>query len=148
MVEPKWGGLYTKVAQIVAHEFQIDAALVKITATTTGKVPNTSATAASSGTDLNGMAAMRAARTIKDRIAAFLADEYQTDQANVVFANGQVHVEADAMTFAEAVKRAAHRAGVTISNRLLCHTKIELGQRPNVWPPFFIILPMVRRCQR
>ena len=73
-------GLYTKVAQIVAHEFQIDAALVKITATTTSKVPNTSATAASSGTDLNGMA-MRAARTIKDRIAAFLADEYQTDQA-------------------------------------------------------------------
>ena len=99
-------GLYTKVAQIVAHEFQIDAALVKITATTTGKVPNTSATAASSGTDLNGMAAMRAARTIKDRIAAFLADEYQTDQANVMFANGQVHVGADAMKFAEAVKRA------------------------------------------
>ena len=90
-------GLYTKVAQIVAHEFQIDAALVKITATTTGKVPNTSATAASSGTDLNGMAAMRAARTIKGRIAAFLADEYQTDQANVIFANGQVHVGADAM---------------------------------------------------
>ena len=99
-------GLYTKVAQIVAHEFQIDVALVKITATTTGKVPNTSATAASSGTDLNGMAAMRAARTIKDRIAAFLADEYQTDQANVIFANGQVHVGADAMEFAEAVKRA------------------------------------------
>jgi xanthine dehydrogenase large subunit len=99
-------GLYTKVAQIVAHEFQIDAVLVKITATTTGKVPNTSATAASSGTDLNGMAAMRAARTIKDRIAAFLADEYQTVQANVAFANGQVHVGAEAMTFAEAVKRA------------------------------------------
>ena len=55
-------GLYTKIAQIVAHEFQIDVGLVKITATTTGKVPNTSATAASSGTDLNGMAAMRAAR--------------------------------------------------------------------------------------
>jgi xanthine dehydrogenase large subunit len=99
-------GLNTKVAQIVAHEFQIDAALVKVTATTTGKVPNTSATAASSGTDLNGMAAMRAARTIKDRIAAFLSDEYQTDQANVVFSNGQVHVGADAMKFAEAVKRA------------------------------------------
>ena len=99
-------GLYTKIAQIVAHEFQIDIDLVKITATTTGKVPNTSATAASSGTDLNGMAAMRAAQTIKGRIAAFLADEYQTDQAEVVFANGQVHIGADSMAFADAVKRA------------------------------------------
>ena len=99
-------GLYTKIAQIVAHEFQIDIDLVKITATTTGKVPNTSATAASSGTDLNGMAAMRAAQTIKGRIAAFLANEYQTDQAEVVFANGQVHIGADSMAFADAVKRA------------------------------------------
>ena len=99
-------GLYTKIAQIVAHEFQIDVDLVKITATTTGKVPNTSATAASSGTDLNGMAAMRAAQTIKGRIAAFLADEYQTDQAEVVFANGQVHIGTDSMAFADAVKRA------------------------------------------
>ena len=46
-------GLNTKVAQVVAHEFQVDFDAVKITATTTGKVPNTSATAASSGTDLN-----------------------------------------------------------------------------------------------
>ena len=50
-------GLYVKVAQVVAEEFQIDIDQVKITATTTGKVPNTSATAASSGADLNGMAA-------------------------------------------------------------------------------------------
>ena len=55
-------GLYTKVAQVVAEEFQVDIGRVKITATTTGKVPNTSATAASSGSDLNGMAARNAAR--------------------------------------------------------------------------------------
>ena len=54
-------GLYVKVAQVVAEEFQIDADRVRITATTTGKVPNTSATAASSGADLNGMAARAAA---------------------------------------------------------------------------------------
>ena len=58
-------GLYVKVAQVVAEEFQIDIDQVKITATTTGKVPNTSATAASSGSDLNGMAAQNAARQIK-----------------------------------------------------------------------------------
>ena len=58
-------GLYVKVAQVVAEEFQIDLDQVKITATTTAKVPNTSATAASSGSDLNGMAAQNAARQIK-----------------------------------------------------------------------------------
>jgi xanthine dehydrogenase large subunit len=99
-------GLYIKVAQIVAHEFQIDVENVKITPTTTGKVPNTSATAASSGTDLNGMAAMRAARVIKQRISSFLADQYQTDQAEVVFADGEVRVGGDRMRFADAVKRA------------------------------------------
>ena len=55
-------GLFIKVAQVVAEEFRIDLDRVKITATTTGKVPNTSATAASSGSDLNGMAAQNAAR--------------------------------------------------------------------------------------
>ncbi len=56
-------GLYTKVAQVVAEVFQVDVGKVRITATTTGKVPNTSATAASSGSDLNGMAAKTAARS-------------------------------------------------------------------------------------
>ena len=55
-------GLNTKVAQVVAEEFGIDVERVRITATDTGKVPNTSATAASSGSDLNGMAAQIAAR--------------------------------------------------------------------------------------
>ena len=64
-------GLYVKVAQVVAEEFQVDLDRVKITATTTGKVPNTSATAASSGSDLNGMAAQAAARTIKERLVGF-----------------------------------------------------------------------------
>ena len=66
-------GLYTKVAQVVAEEFGIDASAVRITATTTGKVPNTSATAASSGADLNGMAAKQAAATIKARLIDFAA---------------------------------------------------------------------------
>jgi len=50
-------GLFTKVAQIVANTLNIDIKHIKITATNTGKVPNTSPTAASSGTDMNGMAA-------------------------------------------------------------------------------------------
>ncbi|GLQ37670.1 xanthine dehydrogenase molybdopterin binding subunit [Rhizobium albus] len=99
-------GLFTKVAQIVAEEFQIDLDRVKITATTTGKVPNTSATAASSGTDLNGMAAQVAARTIKDRLIAFAADFYDVPAESIVFSANRVDVGGHPMSFAELVKQA------------------------------------------
>ena len=66
-------GLHTKICQVVADEFGIPLNLVKITATSTGKVPNTSATAASSGSDMNGKAAQAAAQTIKERLLAFAA---------------------------------------------------------------------------
>jgi xanthine dehydrogenase large subunit len=68
-------GLYTKIQQIVAHELGIPLAKVRLLPTDTSRVPNTSATAASSGTDLNGMAALLAARAIKERLTAFLGDE-------------------------------------------------------------------------
>ena len=64
-------GLYIKVAQVVAEVFGIPVSDVHVTATVTDKVPNTSATAASSGSDLNGMAAKAAAETIKARLAGF-----------------------------------------------------------------------------
>ena len=97
-------GLNTKVAQVVAHEFQVDFDAVKITATTTGKVPNTSATAASSGTDLNGMAAQAAARTIKERMRIHLAEQHQCAPDSVTFSNGKVRAGSAVMSFAEAVK--------------------------------------------
>ena len=66
-------GLFTKIAQVVAHELGVTLDRVRVTATDTGKVPNTSATAASSGSDLNGKAAQAAARTLRERLAAFAA---------------------------------------------------------------------------
>jgi xanthine dehydrogenase large subunit len=66
-------GLNTKVAQVVAHELGVPLSAVKVTATDTTKVANTSATAASTGTDLNGKAAQAAARQIRDRLATFAA---------------------------------------------------------------------------
>ena len=60
-------GLFQKVAQVAAARFGVEADRVKITATDTGKVPNTSATAASSGSDLNGMAVQAACDTIRER---------------------------------------------------------------------------------
>ena len=66
-------GLHIKVAQVVADVFGLPVEAVKVSATRTDKVPNTSATAASSGADLNGMAAKNAAETIRKRLDAFAA---------------------------------------------------------------------------
>ncbi|WP_238367600.1 xanthine dehydrogenase molybdopterin binding subunit [Mesobacterium pallidum] len=85
-------GLHTKVAQVVAEAFQVDIDRVKITATTTDKVPNTSATAASSGTDLNGMAALNACEAIKARLAAWAADKAGLPAEAVVFGTEGVSV--------------------------------------------------------
>src|SRR6185295_1875195 len=70
-------GLHVKVAQVVAAELGLPLSAVRITTTDTSKVPNTSATAASSGSDLNGMAAKAAAETIKGRLVAFAAEKYK-----------------------------------------------------------------------
>ncbi len=99
-------GLNTKVAQIVAHEFGVDIGTVKITATNTGKVPNTSATAASSGADLNGMAALNAARTIRLRMVDYLAQFYEIDADDIRFENGTVSLGETSISFGEAAKQA------------------------------------------
>ncbi|WP_448949976.1 xanthine dehydrogenase molybdopterin binding subunit [Labrys neptuniae] len=85
-------GLYIKVAQVVAQAFQIDLDMVKITATTTAKVPNTSPTAASSGTDLNGMAALDACNNIKERMIAYAVDKHGVPADQVEFLPGRVRV--------------------------------------------------------
>ncbi len=99
-------GLFQKVAQVAAHRFGIDVSHVKITATDTGKVPNTSATAASSGSDLNGMAVANACDIIRDRIAACLAELHQTSTENIQFEDGHVQIGTEQITFAEAAQTA------------------------------------------
>ncbi|MBB4229296.1 xanthine dehydrogenase molybdopterin binding subunit [Rhizobium mongolense] len=99
-------GLYTKVAQVLSDSFQVDIDRVKITATTTGKVPNTSATAASSGSDLNGMAASDAARQIKERLVAFAADKWSVDPAEIVFLPNRVRVGEKEIFFPDFIKQA------------------------------------------
>jgi len=98
-------GLNRKVAQVAARVFGVSPEVVAITATDTAKVPNTSATAASSGSDLNGMAAKAACDTIRARMVDFLAREHQADPATVRFEGGKVHVGADVLTFEAAAMR-------------------------------------------
>ncbi|WP_373414455.1 xanthine dehydrogenase molybdopterin binding subunit [Ensifer aridi] len=107
-------GLYTKVAQVVADEFQVDLDRIKVTATSTGKVPNTSATAASSGSDLNGMAAANAAQQIKARLVRFAAERYGVDEADVAFEPNMVRIGAERIAFADLIK-SAYAARVQLS---------------------------------
>ena len=99
-------GLYIKVAQVVADELQIDVSRIRITAADTSKVPNASATAASSGADMNGMAAKIAAGKIRTRLTEFAARHFSVTEAKVVFRDNGVDVNGKWMPFAELVQLA------------------------------------------
>ncbi len=99
-------GLYIKVAQVVAAVFAVPVEHVRITATRTDKVPNTSATAASSGADLNGMAAHRAAMEIRDRLTAFVARTYACAAEKVHFTPGGVVAGDTTLSFATLCRKA------------------------------------------
>jgi len=107
-------GLNTKVAQVLAEEFQVDLDTIRITATSTGKVPNTSATAASSGTDLNGMAAANAAQQIKARLVSFACEKFNVPAEQVVFEPNHVRVGNELMTFGDFIKL-AYQARIQLS---------------------------------
>ncbi|MEX1036953.1 MAG: xanthine dehydrogenase molybdopterin binding subunit [Sneathiella sp.] len=96
-------GLYIKVAQVVAEVLQIDIDRVKITATRTDKIPNTSATAASSGADLNGKAAEAAALTLKKRLTAFAAHNYGVTEPEVAFLPNRVQIGKQVIAFRDLV---------------------------------------------
>jgi xanthine dehydrogenase large subunit len=99
-------GLFIKIAQIVAQEFEVGLDRVKITATTTGKVPNTSPTAASSGSDLNGMAALDAARKIRKRLTQFAAEAHGWPVDHIQFRHGQVGHGSEWISFDHLVEQA------------------------------------------
>ena len=108
-------GLFTKVAQVVAEEFQIDIEKVKITSTTTAKVPNTSATAASSGSDLNGMAAQAAARAIKSRLIEHAAAAHNVAADQIEFLPNRVRIGNQVMSFEE-LAHEAYMARISLSS--------------------------------
>jgi len=97
-------GLFTKVAQVVAEEFGIPLDWVRITATNTAKVPNASPTAASAGSDLNGMAAQVAARAIKTRMIALAAEHYRTPADQIHVRDGLVIIGNETIPFPQLAK--------------------------------------------
>ena len=130
-------GINTKIAQVVAEVFQVDYGRVKITATTTGKVPNTSATAASSGADLNGMAARNGAETIKARLREFLAAREKVPEDSIAFLPGRVAAGTRVFSFDEVI-RDAYMARVSLSATGFYATpKVEWDRAAARGRPFF-----------
>ncbi|MEM9249496.1 MAG: xanthine dehydrogenase molybdopterin binding subunit [Pseudomonadota bacterium] len=130
-------GLFQKVAQVAADRFGVEVERVKITATDTGKVPNTSATAASSGSDLNGMAVKAACDEIRGRLAAFVAERQQADPADVRFEGGRVHVGSESFPFDD-VARDAWMARISLSATGFYKTpKLEWDRIRGKGRPFF-----------
>lgn len=132
-------GLYTKVRQIVAHEFGLPFDDVRLSSTDTRRVANTSATAASSGTDLNGKAAQAACNNIKARLAAFVVEltNGAVDAADVQFSNGRVQAPGFDEAFADLVMR-AYRARIQLWDAGFYKTpKIHFDPVTKLGRPFF-----------
>ena len=130
-------GLYIKVAQVVADVFAVPIGQVRITATRTDKVPNTSATAASSGADLNGMAAHYAAMAIRDRLTAFLMRTFACADDAVRFTSDGVFAGERHFGFA-ALARMAHLGRVQLSATGFYATpEIEYDRPSHKGTPFY-----------
>jgi xanthine dehydrogenase large subunit len=107
-------GLFIKVAQIVAAEFGLPLTAIRVSSTDTSKVPNTSASAASASTDLNGKAAQAAARTIRARLVDYLCATLGSEPQAVRFQGGRVFAGEHEMAFTELVQQ-AYRARIALS---------------------------------
>ena len=99
-------GLNTKMRSILADEFDLPLSKIKISATDTSKVPNTSATAASSGSDLNGMAVLDATNILKKRLEGVICDTFSTNRKSISYSKGYVIFDGGKLKFEELVKKA------------------------------------------
>ena len=130
-------GLFVKVAQVVAEAFQIDLDRIRVSATSTGKVPNTSPTAASSGSDLNGMAALNAAMQIRERMTAVAAEHLGVAPSAIEFARNRVFAGNESLEFGELAQR-CWEARVSLSAAGHYRTpKLHWDQQAMSGRPFF-----------
>lgn len=130
-------GLHTKICQIVADELGVPFEKVRISATDTSKIPNASATAASSGTDLNGRAAQFAARQVRQRLAEYVAEKQKCRPEQVVFAHGQVSGPDAVMPFEQLVDDAYHSRVQLWSDGFYKTPKIHYDKHTLTGRPFY-----------
>ena len=126
-------GLFVKVAQVVAEVFKVDIDRIRPSATSTAEVPNTSPTAASTGSDLNGWAAYEAANTIKRRMMAFAAEHFGAAESEIAFADDTVRIAKpgsnQVVSFGELARLCLSRPRLALVDRLLQDAQDPLGRR-------------------
>jgi xanthine dehydrogenase large subunit len=130
-------GLHTKISQIVAREFGVSVDEIDITSTRTDKVPNTSPTAASSGTDLNGKAAQNACIAIKQRLLDFYAEQVGGLSSDAYLANNHIYCGEHSLPWAELIQQ-AYMARVSLSaNGFYKTPKLNYNRDTAKGRPFF-----------
>jgi xanthine dehydrogenase large subunit len=130
-------GLFTKVQQVVAHALGVPLAQVRVSASDTSKVPNASPTAASSGSDLNGMAAERAALVLRERLAAFAASRFGCTAADVAFRDGVVVAGRTTLPFAELARLAYFARIPLFAAGFYATPKVHYDRQTLTGRPFF-----------
>jgi len=129
-------GTYTKIAQLAANELGLPFNKIKVSATRTDKVPNTSASAASSTTDLNGAAAINAIRKIKQNLASFVKHKYKTKNSEAIYEKGLVKFKGKSFRFNALIKEAYLNRVSLSSSGFYATPKIHFDKRAFLGRPF------------
>ena len=129
-------GTYTKIAQLVANDLGLPFNKVKVSATRTDKVSNTSASAASSTTDLNGAAALNAVSKIKQNLAAFVKRKYKIKSKEAIYENGFVKFKGKSLRFNSLIKDAYFNRVSLFSSGFYSTPKIHFNKKNFTGRPF------------
>ncbi len=129
-------GTNTKIAQIVANEFGLSFNKVKISSTNTSKVPNTSASAASSTTDLNGAAALNAVSKIKQNLEKFIKSKYNISANKVIYEKGIIKFKNKSFNFEKIIKEAYLNRISLSSSGFYSTPKINFNKKTFMGRPF------------
>ena len=129
-------GTYTKIAQLVSKELGLPFDKIKVSATRTDKVPNTSASAASSTTDLNGAAAINAVRIIKQNLGVFVKKKYKIKNSEAIYENGSVKFKGKSFRFNSLIKEAYLNRVSLSSSGFYTTPKIHFNRKTFLGRPF------------
>jgi len=131
-------GTHTKIAQLVAHSFGLPYEKVQITSTNTSKVPNTSASAASSTTDLNGAAALNAVSKLKKNLEKFIKSKYKIfDKKNPIYKDGYILFGNRTFKFEKVIKEAYLNRISLSSSGFYSTPKIKFNKKKFIGRPFY-----------
>ena len=129
-------GTYTKIAQLAAHALGLSFNKIKVSATRTDKVPNTSASAASSTTDLNGAATLNAISKIKMNLATYVRRKYKINNSEGVYENGMVKFKGKSFKFNKLIKEAYLNRVSLSSSGFYATPKIHFDKKTFKGRPF------------